>query len=351
MAGDFAYPVVLAPEPSGGFLVSCPDFPELLTEGKDRADAIEQATDALEEVFAARIRLGEEIPDPSILAEDADAVILRVPPIMAAKAGLALALRQAGMSQVALARKLDLDEKEVRRLLDPHHASKLASLQAALSALNRDVEIRVVGVATPEIKQTDARSYKVIADAAESLVGKLFPGAVAGGQAIPVHELLTASRLTELSGAPVTIKADGELREEAVSQYRRGAISIRLRSDVWNGAKDGNPRFRFTVAHEVGHVVLHRSDLAKSRGCAFRDVLTATEKLPPEVPIFCSPEWQANAWAGAFLMPLAAVRNYLLRLRKQGLDFSPTLFALHFQVSPQAASIRLERLLPDLVAT
>ncbi len=350
MAGDFAYAVVLTPEPSGGFLVSCPDFPELLTEGDDRADAIEQATDALEEVFAARIRRGEEIPEPSILAEDASAVVLRVPPIMAAKAALALALRQTGMSQVALARKLGLDEKEVRRLLDPHHASKLASLQTALSALNRDVEIRVVEVATPEIKQTDARSYKVIADAAESLVDKLFPGAVAGGQAIPVHELLTASRLTELSGAPVTIKVDGDLREEAVSQYQRGAVSIRLRSDVWNGAKAGNPRFRFTVAHEVGHVVLHRSDLAQNRGCAFRDVLTATEKLPPEVPIFCSPEWQANAWAEAFLMPLAGVRNYLLRLRKQGLEFSPALFALHFQVSSQAASIRLERLLPDLVA-
>jgi antitoxin HicB len=349
MAGDFTYAVVLTPGPSGGFVVSCPDFPELLTEGKDRADAIEQATDALEEVFAARIRRGEEIPDPSILAEDANAVVVRVPPIMAAKAALALALRQTGTSQTALARKLGLDEKEVRRLLNPHHASKLARLQAALLALNRDVEIRVVEVATPEIKQTEARSYKMIADAAENLAGKLFPRAVAGGQAIPVHELLAASRLTEVAGAAVTIQADRDLHEEAVSEYRRGAVAVRLRADVWEGAQAGNARFRFTVAHEIGHVVLHRSDLIQHRGCAFRDILTATERLPPEVPIFCSPEWQANAWAGAFLMPLAGVRSYLGRLRKEGLEFSPTLFALHFQVSSQAASIRLEKLLPDLV--
>jgi len=349
MAGDFAYAVVLTPGPSGGFVVSCPDFPELLTEGKDRADAIEQATDALEEVFAARIRRGEEIPDPSILAEDANPVVIRVPPIMAAKAALALALRQTGTSQTALARKLDLDEKEVRRLLDPHHASKLARLQAALLTLNRDVEIRVVEVAAPEIRETDARSYKMIADAAETLVGKLFPRAVAGGQLIPVHDLLTAFRLTELAGARVTIQTDGSLLEEAVSEYRRGTVAVRLRSDVWDGANAGNARFRFTVAHEIGHVVLHRSDLIQHRGCAFRDFLTASEKLPPEIPIFCSPEWQANAWAGAFLMPLAGVRSYLGRLRKQGLEFSPALFALHFQVSPQAARIRLEKLLPDLL--
>lgn len=349
MAGDFAYAIVLTPESSGGFVVSCPDFSELLTEGKDRVDSIEQAIDALEEVFAARIRRGEEIPEPSTFAEDANVVVIRVPPIMAAKAALALALHQTGMSQVALARKLGLDEKEVRRLLDPHHASKLASLQKALSALNRDVEIRVVEVATPEIKQTDARSYRVIADAAETLVGKLFPHTVAGAQAIPVHELLTAHRLTDLAGAPVTIKADGALREEAVSEYRRGTVAVRFRSDVWDGAKAGNARFRFTVAHEVAHVVLHRSDLIQHRGCDFRDTLTATEKLSPEVPIFCSPEWQANAWAGVFLMPAASVRAYFRRLAKRRQEFDRAAFAANYQVSLQAAGIRLEKLLPDLV--
>jgi hypothetical protein len=189
----------------------------------------------------------------------------------------------------------------------------------------------------------------MIADAAETLVGKLFPRAVGGGQAIPIHELLAASRLTEVAGAAVTIRADGDLHEEAVSEYRRGAVAVWLRADVWEGAQAGNARFRFTVAHEIGHVVLHRSDLIHHRGCAFRDILTATEKLPPEVPIFCSPEWQANAWAGAFLMPLAGVRSYLNRLRKQGNEFSLALCALHFQVSSQAAGIRLEKLLPDLV--
>jgi len=349
MARDFAYAMVLAEQPNGGFVISCPDFPELLTQGENRADAIEQATDALEEVFAARIRLGEDIPDPSSPTEDPNVVVVRVPPIMATKAALALALRETGTTQSALARTLGVDEKEVRRLLDPRHPSKLSSLQGALWALDRDVEIRVIDVAKPEIIETEPRSYKVLAEAAETLASKLFAQAVAEGQVIPIQDLLSASRLSEISGAAVTIQPDENLREEAVSEYRDDAVAVRLRLDVWRGAKAGNARFRFTVAHEIGHVVLHRSDLIRHRGCAFRDVVTATEKLPPEVPIFCSPEWQANAWAGAFLMPLAGVRSYLGRLRKQGNEFSQTLFALHFQVSSQAASIRLEKLLPDLV--
>lgn len=350
MAGDFAYAVVLTPEPGGELLVRCPDFPELLTEGQDRADAVEQATDALEEVFAARIRRGEEIPEPSTLPEDANAVVVRVPPIMAAKAALAVALRQAGMSQTALAGKLGVDEKEVRRLLDPHHASKLARLQTALSALNRDVELRVVEVAAPEIKETSPRSYQEIAEGAESLVEDLFPSEVASGRLIPVHELLTASRLTDLAGAPVTILADGTLREEAASEYDRGTLAVRLRPDVWEGAVAGNARFRFTVAHEIAHVVLHRNDLIQNRGRAFRDVVTPTEKLPADVPIYRSPEWQANGWAGAFLMPLPGVRSYLCRLKEEGHEFTQEGFAANFQVSLQAASIRLQKLLPDLVA-
>jgi antitoxin HicB len=350
VAGDFAYAVVLTPEPGGGIVVSCPDFPELLTEGQDRADAVEQAADALEEVFAARIRRGEEIPEPSTLLEDANAVVVRVPPIMAAKAALAIALRQTGMSQTALASRLGIDEKEVRRLLDPHHASKLARLETALSALNRDVELRVVEVAVPEIKETSARSYREIVSGAEALVGNLFPGEVASGRLIPVHELLTPARLTQLAGAPVTIEADGDLREEAVSEYRSGTVAVRLRPDVWEGAKAGSSRFRFTVAHEIAHVVLHRDELIQHRGCAFRDVVTPTAKLPADVPIYRSPEWQANGWAGAFLMPLSGVRSYLRRLRKERQEFTQEAFAANFQVSLQAASIRLQKLLPELVA-
>ena len=39
---------------------------------------------------------------------------------------------------------LSVNEKEVRRILDPHHGSKLPNMQRALSALNKQAELRIV---------------------------------------------------------------------------------------------------------------------------------------------------------------------------------------------------------------
>jgi len=62
---------------------------------------------------------------------------------MAAKAALYLAMRQVGMTNVQLARKLGCDEREVRRMLDPRHPTKLPRIKEALDALGKR---RVVGV-------------------------------------------------------------------------------------------------------------------------------------------------------------------------------------------------------------
>jgi antitoxin HicB len=54
---------------------------------------------------------------------------------MALKAALHTAMRNAGMTKSELARVMEKDEKEVRRLLDPRHRSGIASAQAAFDAL------------------------------------------------------------------------------------------------------------------------------------------------------------------------------------------------------------------------
>ena len=66
-----------------------------------------------------------------------------VPAQTAAKAALYLALREAGLSKRQLAARLGCDEKEVRRLLDPRHPSKLPRLQAALVALGKRLTVRL----------------------------------------------------------------------------------------------------------------------------------------------------------------------------------------------------------------
>ncbi len=140
----FIYPALLTPdEQDGGFVVTFPDVPEAITQGEDIADALEQAADCLEEAIAGRIRCHEDIPAASRVGPKHYAIPL--PAQTAAKAALYLAIRQAGLTQVGLAERLQCDEKEVRRMLDPRHASKLTRLESALAALGQQL---VVGVKT-----------------------------------------------------------------------------------------------------------------------------------------------------------------------------------------------------------
>ena len=70
-----------------------------------------------------------------------------VPAQVAVKAALYTAVREAGIKNTELARRLGADEKEVRRLLDPHHRSKLPRLEAALEVLGKKLVIGVEAVA------------------------------------------------------------------------------------------------------------------------------------------------------------------------------------------------------------
>src|SRR5437016_11592530 len=107
---SFVYPATLRPETGGGFTVQFRDLPEAITGGKDRSDALLQAVDCLDEAIAGRIADELEIPEPSTLRRKQIPVPL--PATMAAKAALYLAIHDAGVSKIELARRLKLDEKE-----------------------------------------------------------------------------------------------------------------------------------------------------------------------------------------------------------------------------------------------
>ncbi len=141
-----AWPARLAADDEGRVQVRFPDFPEALTDGADRAEALAEAADCLAEAVAARIFDGEDLPAPSPLRRGMHAVPL--PPVLAYKAALFSAMRQGGVSKSALARRLGTDEKEVRRLLDPRYrGSKVERLHAALAACGVAAQITLVDTA------------------------------------------------------------------------------------------------------------------------------------------------------------------------------------------------------------
>jgi antitoxin HicB len=136
---SFVYPATLRPEKGGGFTVQFPDLPEAITSGKNRADALLQAADCLEEAIAGRIADSLDVPVPTLARRKHVQVALPAP--MAAKAALYLAIQEAGLRNTELARKLGLDEKEIRRMLDPRHATRLSRIQKALDFLGKRLVI------------------------------------------------------------------------------------------------------------------------------------------------------------------------------------------------------------------
>ena len=74
-------------------------------------------------------------------------VPVTVAPGVAAKLAVLESFIAAGITKSELARRLGRDEKEVRRILDPRHATKLPALTAALRALGKRL---VVGVTEAE---------------------------------------------------------------------------------------------------------------------------------------------------------------------------------------------------------
>ena len=138
----FSYPAKLERgEKPGILIVTFRDIPEAITQGLGEKDAVVQAMDCLEEAIAGRIAEGSEIPMASKAARGERLIPLPAP--MAAKAALTFGMSEAGMTNTQLARKLGCDEREVRRMLNPRHPTKLPRIREALEVLGLRLVVSV----------------------------------------------------------------------------------------------------------------------------------------------------------------------------------------------------------------
>jgi antitoxin HicB len=128
------WPVDLIPAEDGGYIVNFPDLPNGWSQGDDRAEALAQAEDLLEEIVLGRMAYGEDIPLPSA-AEGRPTVAL--PALTAAKLEAYRAMRAAGLNKKQLAERLGWQPSQVTRLFDGRHASRLDQIEAALRVLGR----------------------------------------------------------------------------------------------------------------------------------------------------------------------------------------------------------------------
>ncbi len=143
---SYSYRALFEPgERRGTIVVTFPDVPEVGTQGRGEADARAMAEEALGLVLLTYLERGKPLPKPR--ARGRKLVEIAVAPDVAAKLAVLEAFKAAGISKSELARRIGKDEKEVRRILDPKHATKLPALTTALRALGKRL---VVGVTEAE---------------------------------------------------------------------------------------------------------------------------------------------------------------------------------------------------------
>ncbi len=137
-----AYPVTFRNDKNGTVIAEVPDVPGTATVGADRAEALERVGGALIAMLSAMIEDRESIPPPSRARKGQSVVSL--PPLIAAKLAIYRAMRNRRMNQGELAARLGSNARQVRRLLDLHHNSRLDQLESALRVLGKRLVLDVV---------------------------------------------------------------------------------------------------------------------------------------------------------------------------------------------------------------
>lgn len=125
--------------------VTFPDIPEAITCGWSWEEALEMAEDCLGVALSFYVDRRDDVPSPSPVADGQ--VLVPVPLIVAAKLTLYTAMRREGITNVALAARLGVQENAVRRLVNPSHRSHISQVEKALRAVGRSLVVEDMATA------------------------------------------------------------------------------------------------------------------------------------------------------------------------------------------------------------
>jgi len=134
----------------------------------------------------------------------------------------------------------------------------------------------------------------------------------------------------EVGHLPAGVEAQAEFDPNA------DEMILKLSDETYKALTADVPRARFSLAHEVAHVVLHSTELVRLARLPHHQAAMLRGDYA-DLPAYRRVEWQANAFAGALLMPASE----LLQLENAG-ELSAIVVADRFQVSARCAEVRLE---------
>lgn len=141
---NMSYPVTLKSYKGGQVGVFFADVPEAITAGTNEVEALDRAQDALTVALSSYLDDGRPLPLPSKAKRGQPMVVL--PPRVAIKLAIHEAMCEQGVTQVQLGELLGIDGRQVRRILNLDHESKLSQLEASLAALGLRASVTVTKV-------------------------------------------------------------------------------------------------------------------------------------------------------------------------------------------------------------
>lgn len=135
------YPALFSAAKEGGYVVTFRDIPEAITQGDTEAEALEMAEDVL--MSSMDFYFDDKRPVPVPSKARADERLIELPASVAAKVLLLNEMLAQKVTAAELARRLGTRPQDVQRLTDLAHASKIDTINRALHALGKALEVRL----------------------------------------------------------------------------------------------------------------------------------------------------------------------------------------------------------------
>jgi antitoxin HicB len=134
------YPAHFEPDTeAGGYVVTFRDIPEAITQGDDEAEAMTMAEEVLISAIEFYLEDKRQVPPPS-KAKKGERIV-SLPAGVTAKVLLLNEMLAQGIGSTELARRMGTIPQNVNRLIDVRHASKLESIEKAVEALGKRLEL------------------------------------------------------------------------------------------------------------------------------------------------------------------------------------------------------------------
>lgn len=133
-------------------------------------------------------------------------------------------------------------------------------------------------------------SQRAIAHEATALRGKLGDMSILSSDVKRVSMCQVLERMQDAQLLTLDIVFDGELNKIEADCL---GTDIRIAESIYERAAEGCSRSNFTLAHELGHAILH---------CTEEPMSFAYSRNPVHA-IYKDSEWQADTFASSFLAP------------------------------------------------